>query len=132
MKMYENTQVNLKVTEAQSREVTTVALFNIPHPVLSCSACGQLVDDAMLMFDKTTNRHRGFGFITFENEDIVEKVCEIHFHEINNKMVSSMTCESQQPRKLCLSGGSREKQARARRQTDKQMDRLMPSSQWSK
>ncbi|XP_073029747.1 heterogeneous nuclear ribonucleoprotein 1-like [Primulina eburnea] len=45
------------------------------------------ITDVVVMYDHITQRPRGFGFITYDSEDAVDKVLHKTFHELNGKMV---------------------------------------------
>ncbi|KAK9146194.1 hypothetical protein Sjap_006097 [Stephania japonica] len=45
------------------------------------------VTDVVVMYDQSTQRPRGFGFISFESEDCVERVLHKSFHDLNGKLV---------------------------------------------
>ncbi|GAB2294341.1 hypothetical protein Dimus_028551 [Dionaea muscipula] len=45
------------------------------------------VTDVVIMYDQNTQRPRGFGFISFDNEDAVERVLHKTFHDLNGKQV---------------------------------------------
>ncbi|CAI9118081.1 OLC1v1019598C1 [Oldenlandia corymbosa var. corymbosa] len=45
------------------------------------------VTDVVIMFDQSTNRPRGFGFISFDSEDAVDRVLHKTFHDLHGKQV---------------------------------------------
>ncbi|XP_065853135.1 heterogeneous nuclear ribonucleoprotein 1-like [Euphorbia lathyris] len=45
------------------------------------------ITDVIVMYDHNTQRPRGFGFITYDSEEAVERVLQKTFHELNGKMV---------------------------------------------
>ncbi|CAG0915378.1 unnamed protein product [Notodromas monacha] len=53
------------------------------------------VEEAVLLMDNQTKRHRGFGFVTMASETAVDRICDIHFHVIKAKKVE---CKKALPR----------------------------------
>ncbi|XP_064391521.1 RNA-binding protein Musashi homolog 1-like [Halichondria panicea] len=54
------------------------------------------VTDYQLMYDRNTQRHRGFGFVSFETEEPAEKVCSIQYHDIKGKKVEVKVAQSKE------------------------------------
>ncbi|EYU18295.1 hypothetical protein MIMGU_mgv1a006612mg [Erythranthe guttata] len=46
-----------------------------------------VVTDVVIMYDQQTNRPRGFGFISFDSEDAVDRVLHKTFHDLSGKQV---------------------------------------------
>lgn len=46
-----------------------------------------VITDVVVMYDHGTQRPRGFGFITYDSEDAVDRVLHTSFHELKGKMV---------------------------------------------
>ncbi|CAN6972057.1 unnamed protein product [Brassica rapa subsp. trilocularis] len=45
------------------------------------------ITDVVVMYDHRTQRPRGFGFVSFDSEEAVDRVLQRTFHELNGKMV---------------------------------------------
>ncbi|KAK4478225.1 hypothetical protein RD792_017508 [Penstemon davidsonii] len=63
-----------------------------------------VVTDVVIMYDQQTNRPRGFGFISFDSEDAVERVLHKTFHDLNGKQVE---VKRALPKDSNLGGGGR-------------------------
>lgn len=60
------------------------------------------VTEVVIMFDHEKGRSRGFGFLTFDNEDSVEQACSEHYVDVSGKQVE---CKKAEPRGAGGRGG---------------------------
>ena len=56
-----------------------------------------------MLMDQITKRHRGFGFVTFQAEETVDIVCDMHYHTIKNKKVE---VKKAQPKEMVMSANT--------------------------
>ncbi|KAF8369334.1 hypothetical protein HHK36_032656 [Tetracentron sinense] len=60
------------------------------------------VTDVVIMYDKTTQRPGGFGFISFDSKDIVDTVLHKKFHKLNGKSVEVKRALSKDAYSVCV------------------------------
>ncbi|KAM4809425.1 DAZ-associated protein 1 isoform 4-T4 [Rhinophrynus dorsalis] len=87
-----------KATRTESNRSTKIFVGGIPHN------CGEaelreyfkrfgVVTEVVMIYDAEKQRPRGFGFITFEDEQSVDQAVNMHFHDIMGKKVEVKRAE---------------------------------------
>jgi RNA-binding protein Musashi len=51
------------------------------------------INDYVVMYDRITRKPRGFGFVTFDSQEAVDKVLENRFHDLNGIKVETKMAE---------------------------------------
>ncbi|KAL9225659.1 hypothetical protein vseg_001555 [Gypsophila vaccaria] len=64
------------------------------------------ITDVVVMHDNNTNRPRGFGFITFESEEVVEKIMQKSHHELAGKRVEVKRAVPRDATKMLSNGNN--------------------------
>ncbi|XP_039259016.2 DAZ-associated protein 1-like [Styela clava] len=59
------------------------------------------VTDVELIIDEVDKKHKGFGFVTFQEASAVDEIVRIHFHEIKGRRAEA---KRKQPRDKILTG----------------------------
>ncbi|XP_021724221.1 RNA-binding protein Musashi homolog Rbp6-like [Chenopodium quinoa] len=65
------------------------------------------ITDVVVMYDNSNNRPRGFGFITFDSEEVVEKLMQKSHHELNGKRVEVKRAVPREATKSSNNGNNR-------------------------
>uniref|UniRef100_A0A4W5RJ82 Musashi RNA-binding protein 2b n=1 Tax=Hucho hucho TaxID=62062 RepID=A0A4W5RJ82_9TELE len=96
-----HTEACILVRRQRQQELKKLTLAQPENGGLSANTVVEDVKQYFEQFGKVRLiwKHRGKSV-----EDVVEKVCEIHFHEINNKMVE---CKKAQPKEVMFPPGTR-------------------------
>jgi RNA recognition motif-containing protein len=77
------------------------------------------ITETVIMMDRDSNRSRGFGFVTFDNEDVVDTVCR-EKHDLGGR---SVECKKAVPKEVQQSGRYRPPNNRLDRQERERGDR---------
>ncbi|XP_053558753.1 DAZ-associated protein 1 isoform X3 [Bombina bombina] len=100
-----------KGTRTENNKSTKIFVGGIPHN------CGETelkeyfnqfgtVTEVVMIYDAEKQRPRGFGFITFEDEQSVDQAVNMHFHDIMGKKVEVKRAEPRDSKSQTLGSGS--------------------------